>query len=235
MPIDRRLKSREKFPPVVLGISNMTTWARSLPATAQSFSAIQTTLEQENVIILPMATVYSFVANGTSSKAIAQLRGLKNFSTEQPLCILTRGDRAAEVADLSQDAKTMLAHFPYPVTMIVHGKPHLDPQIMQGFDCVYLACPDRFIYDLVGALPFFLVAATVKVGTELIVSFEDAQKYYREQVPLIIDGGRCRYGQRGTLVDFTLEFPTIMNFGPVSVDDLRPILPHIILPSHLMK
>lgn len=47
----------------------MTTWARSLAANAQSFSAIQTNLEQENVIILPMATVYSFVANGTSSQA----------------------------------------------------------------------------------------------------------------------------------------------------------------------
>ncbi|WP_226971933.1 L-threonylcarbamoyladenylate synthase [Thermosynechococcus sp. CL-1] len=220
---------------MIFGVPNMTTLARSLPADTRSFQTIQTHLQQDHVIILPMATVYSFVVNGTSPRAIAKLRRLKHFSTEQPLAILTRGDRAAEVADLSQEAKTLLAHFPYPVTMIVKGKPHLDPQIMQGFDCVYLACPDRFIYDLVGALPFFLVAATVKVGTELIVSFEDAQKYYGEQVPLIVDGGRCAYGRRGTLVDFTLEYPTIMNFGPVSVDDLRPILPNIILPSHLMK
>lgn len=161
----------------------------SLPADTRSFQAIQTHLAQDHVIILPMETVYSFVANGTSSTAIANLRRPKHFSTEQPLAILTRGDRAAEVAeDLSQEAKTMLAYFPYPVTMIVKGKPHLDPQIMQGFDCVYLACPDRFIYELVGTLPFLLVAATVKVGTELIVSFEDAQKYYGEQVPLIVDG-----------------------------------------------
>lgn len=213
----------------------MITLARSLPADTRSFQAIQTHLEQDHVIILPMATVYSFVANGTSPRAIANLRRLKQFSTEQPLAILTRGDRAAEVADLSPEAKTMLAHFPYPVTMIVKSKRHLNPQITGGFDCVYLACPDRFIYDLVGALPFFLVAATVKVGTELIVNFEDAQKYHGEQVPLIVDGGRCAYGQRGTLVDFTLEYPTIMNFGPVSVDDLRPILPNIILPSHPMK
>ncbi|BAY51915.1 hypothetical protein NIES2134_104880 [Thermostichus vulcanus NIES-2134] len=213
----------------------MKSLARSLPADPSSFSAIHHELQQDQVVILPMATVYSFVVNGTSPKAIAHLRHLKHFSTEQPLAILTRGDRAAEVAELSKDAKTMVEHFPYPVTMIVKGKPHLDPQIMQGFDCVYLACPDQFIYDLVGTLPFFLVAATVKVGTELIVNFEDAQKYYGEQVPLIVDGGRCRYGRRGTLVDFTLEFPTIMNFGPVSVDDLRPLLPNIILPSHLMK
>ncbi|WNC45940.1 Sua5/YciO/YrdC/YwlC family protein [Thermosynechococcus sp. GLH187] len=212
----------------------MTPLARSLAAHPTSFATIERYLQQEEVIILPMATVYSFVVNGTSPRAIANLRRLKHFSTEQPLAILTRSDRAAEVAELSRDAKTMVDHFPYPVTMIVKGKPHLDPQIMQGFNCVYLACPDQFIYDLVGALPFFLVAATVKVGTELIVNFEDAQKYYGEQ-PLIVDGGRCRYGRRGTLVDFTLAYPTIMNFGPVSVDDLRPILPHIILPSHLMK
>ncbi|BCX12515.1 MAG: hypothetical protein KatS3mg067_1453 [Thermosynechococcus sp.] len=213
----------------------MKSLARSLPANPSSFATIHHELQQDQVVILPMATVYSLVANGTSPRAIAQLRHLKHFGTEQPLAILTRGDRAAEVAELSKDAKTMVEHFPYPVTMIVKGKPHLDPQIMQGFDCVYLACPDQFIYDLVGTLPFFLVAATAKVGTELIVNFEDAQKYYGEQVPLIVDGGRCRYGRRGTLVDFTLELPTIMNFGPVSVDDLRPLLPNIILPSHLMK
>lgn len=38
-----------------------------------------------------------------------------------------------------------------------------------------------------------------------------------------------------TLVDFTLDRPTILKYGPVSVDDLRPILPDIELPCHLRK
>lgn len=192
-------------------------------------------LEQDQVVLLPMDTVYTLVGHGLRPKAIAALRRLKQFSQAQPLGILTRGDRAEEVAILNASAKRMMSHFPYPVTMIVQAHPQLHEEITQGFSKIFVSCPDRFIYELVGAIPFPLVSATAKVGGEPIVQFETAKHYFDEFVPLIVDGGRSRYARRGTLIDFTLESPTIMNFGPVSVDDLRPLLPEIILPSHLMK
>jgi tRNA threonylcarbamoyl adenosine modification protein (Sua5/YciO/YrdC/YwlC family) len=192
-------------------------------------------LERDEVVLLPMDTVYTLVVNGLRPKAIAKLRQIKQFGQDQPLGILTRGDKAEEVAILNDSAKRMMSHFPYPVTMIVKAQPQLDPEITQGFSNIFVSCPDRFIYDLVGAIPFPLVSATAKVGGEPIVSFEAAKRYFTGIIPLIVDGGRSRYGRRGTLIDFTLEYPTIMNFGPISVDDLRPLLPEIILPSHLMK
>ncbi len=192
-------------------------------------------LEQDQVILLPMDTVYSLVVHGFRPKAIAALRKIKQFGQDQPLGILTRGDKAEEVAILNPFAKQMIAHFPYPVTMIVKAHPQLNREITQGFSNIFVSCPDHFIYDLIGEIPFPLVSATAKVGGEPVVSFETAKRHLTGTIPLMVDGGRSRYGRRGTLVDFTLEYPTIMNFGPVSVDDLRPLLPDIILPSHLMK
>ncbi len=192
-------------------------------------------LERGEVVLVPMDTVYGLVVNGRKEEAIAKLRALKNFGQDQPLGILTRGDRAGEVAMLNEPAKRMMSYFPYPVTMIVKAKPDLSTEITQGFANIFLSCPDRFIYNLVGAVPFPLVCATAKAGGEPITNFEAAQRYFGDSIPLIVDGGRSHYGRRGTLIDFTLEHPTIMNFGPVSVDDLRPMIPDIILPSHLMK
>jgi tRNA threonylcarbamoyl adenosine modification protein (Sua5/YciO/YrdC/YwlC family) len=192
-------------------------------------------LEQDEIVLLPMDTVYILVAHGKRPRAIAALRALKQFNQDQPLAILSRSDRVQEVALLNTSAERMMSHFPFPVTMILRAHPQLDKGITQGFSNIFVSCPDQFIYDLVGAIPFPLVCATAKVGGEAIISFEMAMRYFKERVALIVDGGRSRFGRRGTLIDFTLEPPTIMNFGPVSVDDLRPLLPEIILPSHLMK
>lgn len=65
--------------------------------------------------------------------------------------------------------------------------------------------------------------------------YRTAIELFDGQVPLIVDGGDCKYDSKGTLIDCTLPTPTILNFGTVSVDDLRSILPEIELPSHLRK
>lgn len=209
--------------------------AETLKSSSDIVSIIIDYLEQDQIVLLPMDTVYTLVVHGGRPKAIAALRAFKQFGQNQPLAILTRGDRAHEVAILNDSAKQMMSHFPCPITMIVQAHPRLDFEITKGFSEVFVTCPDQFIYDLVGSIPFPLVGATAKIGTELIVSFKDAKRYFEDRVGLIVDGGRSHYGRRGTLIDFTLEYPTIMNFGPMSVDDLRPLLPEIILPSHLMK
>lgn len=192
-------------------------------------------LERDGIAILPMATVYVFAVHAGRPAAIAALRHLKGFGDTQPLALLTRRDRAHEVVNLNHSAERMMSHFPYPITMIVSAKPHLEAGIACGFSDIFVTCPDQFIYDLVGTLPFHLACAAVKIATQPITNFKMAVRYFAEQVDLIIDGGESCYARSGTLIDFTLETPTIMNFGPVSVDDLRPLLPEIILPSHLMK
>lgn len=209
--------------------------AQILKASLNIVSTLIQHLERDKVVLLPMDTVYSLVVRGDRTAAIAALRRLKQFDTDQPLAILTRGDRASEVTVLKESAKQMMSYFPCPITAIVQAHPQLNPEITQGFSNIFVSCPDRFIYDLIGAIPFPLVCTSAKVGTEPIVSFEAAKRYFSDRVSLIVDGGRSRYGRRGTLIDFTLEPPTIMNFGPISVDDLRPMLPDIILASHLMK
>jgi tRNA A37 threonylcarbamoyladenosine synthetase subunit TsaC/SUA5/YrdC len=62
-----------------------------------------------------------------------------------------------------------------------------------------------------------------------------ARSLFDGQVPLILDGGKSKYGKQSTIIDCTGKVPTIVNYGAVSYDYLRLILPEIELPSHLRK
>lgn len=196
---------------------------------------IKNRLQAGEVLILPTDTVYALVVNGNNHQALTKLRKIKPPTSPQPLTIFTRREKADQVVIVNQAAEEMMSHFPYPVTMIMPAKPSVSEIITDGYKSVFVACPDRFIYDLVNELPFPLVGLAASFADTKVTDANLAQRFFGDKVSLIIDGGQCKYGRSGTLIDFTVKIPTIMTFGTVSVDDLRPLVSQIVLPSHLMK
>jgi L-threonylcarbamoyladenylate synthase len=196
---------------------------------------IKSRLKAGEVIILPTDTVYALVTNGEDTKAVTRLRQIKAFSSPQPLGVFTCKEKAAQVVEVDQVALQMMNHFPYPVTMIMRAKPTLSEAVTNGFKNVFVTCPDRFIYDLVMEMPFPIVGTSAAFAGIQATNADLAVKFYGDKVSLIADGGKSKHGRSGTLVDFTVEVPTIMTYGTVSLDDLRPLIPQIILPSHMMK
>jgi tRNA threonylcarbamoyl adenosine modification protein (Sua5/YciO/YrdC/YwlC family) len=196
---------------------------------------IEKRLKAGEVIILPTDTVYALVANGYDREAVTRLRQIKAFPCPQPLAIFTRKEKAEEVVVVNRAALQMMNHFPYPVTMIMPAKANLAAEITGGFKNVFVSCPDRFIYDLVMEIPFPIVGTSAGFGDVKVTNADIAVRLFGDKVSFIVDGGTSKHGRSGTVVDFTLEIPTIMTFGTVSVDDLRPLVPGIVLPSHMMK
>ena len=196
---------------------------------------IKNSLKAGEVIILPTDTVYALVANGDDTEAVTRLRQLKAFPSPQPLSLFTRKEKAEEVVVVNQAASQMMDHFPYPVTMIMPAKPTLSEVVTDGFKNVFVSCPDQFIYDLIMEMPFPVVGTSAAFAGTKVTNADLAVRFFGDKVSLIVDGGNSKHGRSGTLVDFTVEVPTIMTFGTVSVDDLRPLIPQIVLPSHLMK
>ncbi len=196
---------------------------------------IKSRLKAGEVIILPTDTVYALVANGKDIEAVTRLRQIKAFSSPQPLAVLTRQEKAEEVVVVNQVALQMMNHFPYPVTMIMRAKPTLSDAVTNGFKNVFVTCPDQFIYDLIMEMPFPIVGSAASFAGIQVTNADLASKFFGDKVSLIVDGGKSKHGRSGTLVDFTVEVPTIMTYGTVSLDDLRPLIPQIVLPSHMMK
>jgi L-threonylcarbamoyladenylate synthase len=199
------------------------------------FPEIVQRLEAGEVIVVPTDTTYAFIAHAFIPRAIERIMTLKRWPTPQPLGVFTCKEKARDVVVLNDSALRMMEHFPYPVTMILPKKDSLPEIISAGHKDIFIACPDRFIYDLILAVPFPIACASAGYGDMQATSAKAALQLFNDEVALIIDGGKGKYSRSGTLVDFTLERPTILKYGPVSVDDLRPILPTVELPSHLRK
>lgn len=193
-------------------------------------------LEAGEVIILPTETTYALVAHAFNREALVKIPRLKYWDAPQPLALFTRKERADEVVEVSPAFRRMMEHFPYPITALVPAKNTLPQELTNGFKDVCVVCPDRFIYDLIEAVPFPMACAPASVYSDLIVTdFKVAMQFFDGKVPFIVDGGKSKYSRSGTLIDFSLEIPTILRFGPISFDDLKPLIPEIVLPSHLRK
>ena len=49
------------------------------------------------------------------------------------------------------------------------------------------------------------------------------------RVPLILDGGPCVVGVESTVLDLCADVPTILRPGGVSLEELRAVLPEVLL------
>lgn len=209
--------------------------AQIIQQSEKVISEIIQRLQDGEVVILPSDTTYALVVNGRDDRAMRKVMELKGWNVPQPLAIFTRKEKANEVAILNGAAKQMMEHFPYPVTMVVPKQETVSDMITGGYPNILVTCPDAFIYDLIQAVPFPMACASAKMGDFVGNSAKAAMQLFGDRVSLIVDGGKSKYGRSGTMVDFTVSVPTILKYGPVSVDDLRLILPDVELPSHLRK
>ncbi len=211
-----------------------------MPQLTQSLSSIlpkiKRHLESGEVVIIPTDLTYVFVAHGYNSQAIIEIHRLKRWQKPQPLALLSNLKKVREFGEVNEDCAKLMAKFPCPINLIIPQKNKLPDIVTDGYKTIFITCPDEISYELVNEIPFPMVCSPAGFSEDYKArNAKIAQQLFGDSVPLIIDGGRCKYEQRATLIDCSLPIPTIMNFGMISFDDLRPIVPNIELPSHLRK
>lgn len=212
------------------------TLTKTARASTNLLDEVRQRLESGEVVILPTDVTYIFVAHAFKPRAIAEIHELKRWNPPQPLVLLTDRRKVEEFAEISPACGKLIDRFPYPITLIVPSKNQLPKSVTAGYKTLFIACPDPLIHDIVENCPFPIVATPAGFGADYKArSYQSAVQLFGDRVSSIVDGGKCKYDLRATLIDCSLPIPTIMNFGAVSVDDLRPIVPEIELPSHLRK
>lgn len=193
-------------------------------------------LNKGEIVILHTDIVYIFLANGLNENSANKIHELKRWNPRKPLVLLSNQERISEYSNLSKDAQILVNQFPYPISVIIPHRNNLPETVTAGHNTIFVSCPDDFIDNLVNRCPFPIVSGTASLGGDYrATNAKTAQDLFGKDVSLIVDGGKPKYGIRTTLIDCSLPLPTIMNFGIISYDDLRPLLPHIELPSHLRK
>ncbi len=196
-------------------------------------------IREGSLVAFPTETVYGLGANGLDADACAKIYEAKGRPSDNPL-ILHVADRAMidRAATVTEMAERVLAAFaPGPVTVILPKRDEVPPRVTGGLSTVGIRMPDS---DIARAL---IRAAGVPIAapsanrsgrpspTTAAAVFADMEG----KIPLILDGGSCRFGVESTIVDCTGERAEILRPGAITREMLAEVLGELAPPPILRE
>ena len=182
----------------------------------------------------PTETVYGLGANGFDAAACAKIYEAKGRPSDNPLILHVADwamiDRAAAVTEMAE--RVLAAFAPGPVTVILPKRDEVPHRVTGGLSTVGIRMPDN---DIARAL---IRAAGVPIAapsanrsgrpspTTAAAVFSDMDG----KIPLILDGGSCKFGVESTIVDCTGERAEILRPGAITREMLAEVLGELAPP-----
>jgi L-threonylcarbamoyladenylate synthase len=201
------------------------------PAPAALEEAVRL-LRAGQCVAFPTDTVYGVGADLAAPGGLDALYAAKDRPAANPLVLL--------LADLGQATgwirpgpalEALAARFwPGPLTLVVTAADSVPPRVTAGRPSVGLRVPDcALARALVAALgrPLPTTSANRSGGPDPRNASE-VLAALGGRVPLLLDGGPSPGGQASTVLDLSVEPPLVRRAGPVSVEELRRVLPGLV-------
>lgn len=197
-------------------------------AQAADIEAAGALLRAGGLVAFPTETVYGLGANGLDAAACAAIYRAKGRPSDNPL-ILHAADRAMvdmaarEVTPLAE--KLFAAFAPGPITLILPKRPEVPPSVTGGLDTVGVRLPESDIARALiraAGVPIAAPSANLSGRPSPTTAAAVAADLWG-RVPLILDGGACRFGLESTIVDCTGERAVILRSGAITRDMIAAV------------
>lgn len=188
-------------------------------------------IQRGELVVLPTDTIYGVGADAFSPAAVAALLAVKRRGRNMPPPVLvgswqTLDGLAAEVSGVMR-ALTR-AFWPGPLTLVVHQAPTLAWDIGDTAGTVALRMPLHPVaLDLLARTGPLAVSSANRSGSPPALTAEQAREQLGTAVSVYLDAGPCASAVPSSIVDLTLSPPRLLRAGPVTVQDLREIVPDL--------
>lgn len=207
-------------------------------AQAEAFEDAGKILRGGGLVAFPTETVYGLGADGFNAEACADIYRAKGRPSDNPL-ILHVADRkmvdsAATVTPLAE--KILAAFCPGPVTMILPKRDAVPDSITGGLGTVGVRMPDNDIARAMiraAGVPVAAPSANIS-GRPSPTTAETVAEDMDGRIPLIIDGGPCRFGVESTIIDCTGDTAVILRPGAVTREMLEEVCGSVALDPALV-
>ncbi|MFQ5758274.1 MAG: L-threonylcarbamoyladenylate synthase [Candidatus Bathyarchaeia archaeon] len=200
---------------------------RLLKATPENIRVASQIVRDGGLVVYPTDTVYGLGCDPFDVKAVKRVFRVKS-DRKKPLPILASSVADLEkVAHLFDMARKIAAKFwPGPLTIIAPKKPALPGIVTCGLDSVGVRVPKHDVaVQLIRLSGGLLVGTSAnKTGQEPPRTASEVAEQLREEVDVILDGGRTPLGVSSTVVDLTIEEPKILREGPISPEDISEVV-----------
>lgn len=185
-------------------------------------------LNEGGLVVFPTETVYGLGANAFDPDAVAKIFKAKGRPQDNPLIVHISSleqvkDIAAEIPE--EFYKLAQRFMPGPLTVILKKSDKIPYIVTAGGETVGIRMPKNVYTRELISNSHPLAAPSANRSKH--ISPTTAQHVYedlRGEVELILDDGPCEVGIESTVLDLTVDVPTILRPGAVTADMLLDIV-----------
>ena len=173
-------------------------------------------IKSGELVAFPTETVYGLGANAFNNEACKKIYEVKKRPDNKPLSLLVSDVAMIEnISEVPELARILIDTFmPGPLTLILPSK---DKNHSVG-----VRMPDNEItLALIRAAGCPIAAPSANISDQPPpTTAQEVFKYFNGKIPLILDGGECKFGLSSTIVDLSDGKPKILRKGAISDDDI---------------
>ena len=191
-------------------------------------------IREGQVVAFPTETVYGLGADGLNQKAVAKIFKAKGRPQDNPLILHIDSVEMLHglVREIPEGTQEVMDRFwPGPLTILFRKSQFVPDIITAGLDTVAIRMPSHPVaLELIKRSGTPIAAPSANTSgkpspTKASHVIEDMDG----KIAMIIDGGDTGVGLESTVLDMTEGRPVILRPGGVTIEELRDMLPDIIL------
>lgn len=196
-------------------------------------------LKDGGLVVFPTETVYGLGANAYNENAVANIFKAKGRPQDNPLIVhISSLDQVGDIAvDVPDEFYKLAERFmPGPLTVILKKSDKIPYVVTAGGETVGVRMPDNAYTRQLIAKSFPLAAPSANRSKH--ISPTTAQHVYEDlngEVDLILDDGACQVGIESTVLDLTVDVPTILRPGAVTADMLIDVVGQVSQNGKIIK
>ncbi len=184
------------------------------------------------LVIFPTETVYGIGANATNLNAIQKIYEIKKRPYNNPLiCHFQNLQKIQNDFEINEVAYKLADFFwPGPLTLILKKKKSstISFNVSNNNELVGCRIPNHPIAGkLLKSIPFPIAAPSANISTKLSsTNINNLDNELKNNI-FFIDGGDSYHGLESTVINVSSNYPTILRYGSITVEQLKKIIPNI--------
>lgn len=185
-------------------------------------------IKNGGLVAFPTETVYGLGANGFDGEAVKAIFEAKGRPADNPLIlhVAKKSDVRALWDRVPDKARSLMdAFWPGPLTIICKRHPRIPDEVTAGLDTVAVRMPldktARMLIERAG-VPIAAPSANLS-GKPSPTTAQDVFTDMNGRIPLILDGGPCKYGVESTVISLVGK-PTILRPGAATKEMIEAVI-----------
>ncbi|MBD5430430.1 L-threonylcarbamoyladenylate synthase [Lactobacillus sp.] len=192
-------------------------------------------LKKGELVAFPTETVYGLGALATNESAVKSVYTAKGRPSDNPLIVTVSDEEMMKrfVDEVPQRAQKLIKHFwPGPLTIILFvKKDSLPTAVTGGLPTAAFRCPnDELTRELISKLDNPIVGPSANTSTK--PSPTTAQHVFHDlngKIAGIIDNGPTEIGLESTIIDLSVDTPTVLRPGEITPEEISEVLGEEVL------